>query len=177
MGRILSTLAATAVAGAVTTAAAPEALAGVEVVEFAWAARVVERNAEHRYQDRAPAGAPLYLWIRLRGDDDALDRLRDGGKLPIRHEWVNYVGPDPDIDTLRPTDEIEVGGVREAVVDQVASEVALRGYFDWRTWSVKRNLRLGTHAVKVVYADGSPVPCQIADRAPEPCVFRIRVAR
>lgn len=161
----------------VTAIAAADAAAEIAVVDHAWTGSIVQRNASDRYTDRAPLGSPLYLWTRLRGDAAALDALRAGGKLPIRHEWVKYVGPDPDIDTLRPTDEIDVGGVREAVIETVAAELSQRGFFDWRTWSRKQNLSPGTHAVRVVYADGSPVTCRIDGVAARPCVFRIRVTR
>ena len=50
-----------------------------------------------------------------------------------------------------------------------------RGYFDWRTWSVKANLRRGTYHVEVLHQDGTPVSCDLHGEAVRPCVFGIRV--
>lgn len=154
----------------------PAARADIEILDVAWAQGVEGYDAVNRHDAQAPLRQPLYLWMRVRGDAATYEALKARGKLPIRHRWIHYVGPDPDIDTLRPTDEISVGGVREALVGKLGTEIAGRGYFDWRTWSRKRNLRWGTQVVQVLYADGSPVMCNQPDDGRGPCVFRIKIA-
>jgi len=151
------------------------ARADMEILDAAWTQGIDGYDATNRYTDAAPLRRPLYLWMRVRGDAATYATLKARGKLPLRHRWIHYVGPDPDIDTLRPTDEISVGGVRASVVDKLGTEIAARGYFDWRTWSRKKNLRWGTQVVQVLYADGSPVMCRQPDGGLAACVFRIKV--
>ena len=123
------------------------------------------------YGKTAP-GAPLCLWMRLKGSKWALQRLHNAGKLPIYHQWfrhsifgVSAEGVTEAIDHIK----IPAGNVR--LMDQLGREIEVRGYFDWRTWSMKENVRRGKWVVKVVYADGEPVLCA-GDKA---CAYEIVV--
>jgi len=123
------------------------------------------------YGKNAPI-APLYLWMRLKGSKWALQRLHNAGKLPIYHQWfrhsifgVSAEGVTEAIDHIK----IPAGNVR--LMDQLGREIEVRGYFDWRTWSMKENVRRGKWVVKVVYADGEPVLCA-GDKA---CAYEIVV--
>jgi hypothetical protein len=65
--------------------------------------------------------------------------------------------------------DLSIGRANKVVALQ--RELQERGYFDWRTWSGKKNARVGRWKVKIVFADNTPVPCQ----ASLPCDFVINV--
>jgi len=141
------------------------------VAEAVWASAIgKDKMPQQKYQRQAPL-APLYLWMRIQADEEVLQVLRSQGKLPIRHKWFrSRFGRLYFDQTQRPIDSIDLGiGTREKL-QKLQLEIDERGFFDWRTWSGKRNMRRGYWRVRVVYADNTPVLCE-----GEPCVYDIKV--
>jgi hypothetical protein len=143
----------------------------VSVAEAHWTSRIDDGGTYGRTLAHASANHPLYLWTRLKGTGAALAELRAKGKLPIRHQWTSSTG------TLRipsavevPTDAITLDVGRPESFDPLQLEVTSRGFFDWRTWSMKQRAFRGLWVVSVVYANGEPVTCDGI-----PCRYSIRV--
>ena len=130
-------------------------------------------NLEHMqvYGKTAP-GAPLCLWMRLKGSKWALQGLHNAGKLPIYHQWFRHsvVGVSSE-GVTEAIDHIQIPAGNVQLMDQLGRELDVRGYFDWRTWSIKENVKRGKWVVKVTYADGEPVLCA-GDKA---CAYEIVV--
>ena len=148
---------------------AQEARLRVERVE--WTSGINSRGPTSIHKNTAPV-APLYLWMQVNGSNWALQCLQDAGKLPIYHQWfrqsiVKMVpeGATEMIDSIR----IPAGDAQE--IDDLRTEMTSQGFFNWRTWSMKENMRRGDWVVKVVYADGTPVLCH----NDMPCEYRISV--
>lgn len=142
----------------------------IEITQWAWTNGIHDRQYEKRYGATAPL-APLYLWMRIRGGQAALDRLEADGRLPIYHQWfrdaiygTSAEGASAMIDNIK----LEAG--RREILGSLQREVDRRGYFDWRTWSRKDNIRRGNWRVRVVYGDNRPVLC-----GGKPCEFVIHV--
>jgi hypothetical protein len=151
----------------------------VQVEEVTWTGAVRDLQFTNRYPDGslAPA-APIYLWTRMRASRPALAQLQSEGKLPIRHRWIRYLGTEPSVDTIKPTDQIGLSVGTSDLVRQLQQEVDDRGWFDWRTWSGKENVRPGKWRVDVVYKTGAPVLCGPNGGEPlEPCHFSIDIAQ
>lgn len=143
----------------------------VTVAEAVWTSAIGnDKMPQKRYAKQAPL-APLYLWMRLQADEQVLQVLREQGKLPIRHKWFRSRFGRLYFDrTQRPIDSIDLTvGTREKL-QKLQVEIEQRGFFDWRTWSGKRNMQRGYWRVRVVYADNTPVLCEGI-----PCVYDIKV--
>lgn len=146
----------------------------VEIVQAIWTDRIDpgSRQFGAKYDDVAPE-KPLYLWMHVRGNKKALARLEADGKLPIRHKWfrqtLTSINPEG---VMQVTDNIPVPAARIEVLSKLKSEVAGRGYFNWRTWSKKENIHPGQWRVRVVYANNAPVACGANQ---DPCEFFIEV--
>ena len=57
------------------------------VAEFAWTNTVdSEKNFDRKYVDRGPT-APIVFWTKVHATKEALDFLREDGRLPIWHKW------------------------------------------------------------------------------------------
>lgn len=107
----------------------------------------------------------LYFWTLLRGGPDTLTSLREQGKLPIIHQWT-YLSPlDDESDSVSPEQEDSEEIAKQLNVGTIVdngglTETVREGRrFRWRTWSHKQSLWPGRWVVKVLYADGSPIPC------------------
>lgn len=111
------------------------------------------------YADSAPVG-PLFLWMSVRGKDGALKKLQEAGKLPIYHKWylhtITGISSEGVTDMI---DRIPIPAGKQELIEKLQSEISLRAFFNWRTWSMKENARRGNWVVKVVYADNTPVKC------------------
>jgi hypothetical protein len=172
-----SSFAAMLVAASAATLSAPAAAEGdVRVAEYAWTSSVRGRDYTNRFEDSSAAPvAQIFFWTRLEGSNAALEALRRDGKLPIRHQWRRYVGTIPDFDNATPLDEMPLDVGRQDVIHGLELELLGRGFFDWRTWSTKHVVRPGFYTVRVLYADGGPVPC-LRHRALQPdCRFSIEL--
>ncbi len=124
-----------------------------------WTDGVSHRQYGSIYTDSAPVG-PLFLWMSVRGKVGALKELQEAGKLPIYHKWYLYtitgISGEGATDMI---DRIQIPAGNQKLIDKLKSEISLRAFFNWRTWSMKDNARRGNWVVKVVYADNTPVKC------------------
>ncbi len=130
------------------------------------------REIANEYVSHAPE-RPLCLWMKVKGEQWALDRLREMGKLPIYHKWFRetYFSYQAEGSQLM-IDEIPLDVGREDLIGKLGLELHHRGFFDWRTWSRKENICKGKWLVRVVYRDNTPVVCQDTGRK---CEFHITV--
>ena len=146
----------------------------IEIEQAVWTDRINPDTREYalKYEGTAPK-KPLYLWMHVKGNEEALNHLEAEGKLPIRHKWFRKtrtrVNPEGVMQVI---DSIPVPTARIDVLHKLKSEVAKQSYFDWRTWSMKENIGPGQWRVSVVYADNKPVLC---GENRSPCEFLIDI--
>lgn len=143
------------------TQAAPSLL----VAEVVWTSSVTDRSYVDRLEVTIDAGTRPFFWTRLEGDRAALEVLREQKRLPIRHNWIHWIGGRyPDMSRELPIDEaddqkqVDVGRIE--LPERLAIEVDSRNYFDWRTWSRRAALAPGIWEVRVVDGRGDPLPCK-----------------
>jgi hypothetical protein len=144
------------------------------VAEWTWSTDVANRVPIHRLTRTVPEGQPLYLWVRFEGGRKALEYLSKHGKLPIVAQWFWYPLDTAIADTDTPGEFIDPVNLSVGKSDKLRAlqrEVSQRGWFDWVTWTLKRNANVGYWKVHLVYADSTPVQCQ----AGVPCAFGIQV--
>lgn len=128
--------------------------------ESIWTDKVNERQFSQPHPGTADV-VPIYLWMRVVGTKKALSQLKEEGKLPIHHKWYNLGLTGYNQDGSYPMiDDIKLDAGKESLVHKLDLEVSMRGgYFDWRTWSMKKNIRQGQWRVDVVYNNNKPVLC------------------
>jgi hypothetical protein len=145
--------------------------ARLTVAEAVWTSGIDERDHGAVYDRTAPVG-PLYLWMKVKGSNWALQSLQEAGKLPIYHQWFRHsiIGVSAEGVTTM-IDNIRIPAGDPSLADQLETEISNRGFFDWRTWSMKDHIKQGKWVVKVVYADGTAVLCE-GDQA---CEYAISV--
>ena len=113
----------------------------------------------------APLG-PVWLWTELCGTQSALNTMREQGRLPIWHRWYVSCGRRLELDTIQePIDEVNLHIAGRQVLEDLLIEVKARRFFDWRTWSRKRNISPCTYHVRVVDNQGEPLYCTQLDGA------------
>jgi hypothetical protein len=139
------------------------------VIEAVWTTSVTARQYGRQVEPDAPA-RPLYFWTKLAGGQEALEILRQQGKLPIKHHWkftnvfdASAEDQDPEQESAKylPAGDIRDQGGMAALVNDGKN-------FTWRTWTHKKAVWGGTWTVTVVYSDGSPVLCES-----KPCSWSI----
>jgi len=143
----------------------------IEIASYKWTDQVTaDRQYGRTFTDTAPV-APLNLWMLVKASPGALKALAERGKLPIYHQWfrLTIAGTSPE-GVTEMIDSIPLDAGRGDVLAQLSLEVQHRGFFDWRTWSRKDNIRAGTWLVRIKYADNTPLRCGGQD-----CEFRITV--
>jgi len=129
------------------------------------------KNPKQIYEETTSGVHQLYLWMRIRGQERALEVLDSQGKLPIQHLWIYSTGiSQVDAGSPKPIDAIDLTVGKKDKLSKLRLEVKKRGFFDWRTWSMKKNITKGGWLVKLLYADGSPVLCD-----DKPCEYAIEV--
>lgn len=144
----------------------------ITVSEAVWTDGV-DKNKYYlkKYEDSVEGARQIYLWTKLQGEEEALEYLKSRGKLPIRHQWYVYLGPDPRFEeTMEPIDAIKLTVGGKDVLQKLNWQLQEKGHFEWRTWSTKRNTRPGWWKVRVVYSDGEPVLCEEG-----PCEYFIEI--
>ncbi|WP_417911768.1 hypothetical protein [Candidatus Electronema sp. TJ] len=113
------------------------------------------------------SGQKLHLWMKVKGGQEALNVLRSGGKLGIIQRW-RYQRYGAQTDTI----DVSIGGgLSEELIRKLQQEVDQRGYFDWRTWGVKENLKAAEYKVDFVNAFYSPLSCAL----PQGCAMKMRI--
>ena len=148
------------------------------VTEYAWSSGVDRASREHAkpaYAASAPV-QPLYLWIRVRGNRAALDRLEAEGALPIRHRWYRTIGSELIDQEATFDQKLAIGSGKQSTIGALRREVEQTGYFNWRTWSNKESISPGLWEVRIVSDDGERVLCT-SRATPKPCEPRIRVKK
>ncbi|MEM7015856.1 MAG: DUF2914 domain-containing protein [Pseudomonadota bacterium] len=144
----------------------------LEIAEAIWTDGVDQDKQPQQVYEQRASEPPLVLWMRLRGSSTTLETLRDTGKMPIRHKWFHLGFSQIAAEGVQtPVDTITLNLGNAALLDKLGLEIEERGFFDWRTWSRKRNIRPGWWQVKVVYADNTPVLCE----QDKPCEYYIEV--
>lgn len=132
----------------------------LDIIEIVWTDGITEEKNPlniYRNDGSAPVDQPLFLWIKVRGRQEAFDRLKQKGRLTIQHKWTyNNLGWQ--------TDRIDVSIGRDPVIDDMTlmkleQELAAKGYFDWRTWSKKERLVPGEYSVTCVDGFDQPLRC------------------
>jgi len=127
------------------------------VVDWAVAGRVRELCPQDRLASPIFGGKKVYVWMRSAGNRAALERLRDEKRLPLKHVWARKSGP-----RWRVVDTISVTGtiISDVNIAGLSVEAAQRGFFDWRIYSNKSNLRRGQWKVTIIDRLGDRVDCQ-----------------
>lgn len=140
----------------------------VRIADIAWTTDIINSCPSNRISGTIAAPDRLYLWMRLQGGDAAIAELKREGRYPLIHKWEISLGgaimPVPGgADTeaeFYQTDSINVTRKLPGQRKVLAGETALKGDFDWRTWSYKRNLHPGGYyRVKILDQKKKPVPC------------------
>lgn len=144
----------------------------ITVTEAVWTNGIDNmKNPKKTYEESAYDVKELYLWMRIQGQEDALEILDSQGKLPIQHLWIYSTGLSQiPTGNIKPIDVIDLSVGKKDKLDKLRLEVKERGFFDWRTWSMKKNITRGWWFVKILYADNSPVLCN-----DQPCEYAIEV--
>ncbi|GAB4088298.1 hypothetical protein GCM10028785_09670 [Hydrogenophaga soli] len=154
-----------AILGGAPLAPVQVAAQDMRVVQGVWTSGVHDRQFIDQLRSGVVVGT-LHFWTLLKGGPKTMTELQTRGKLPIVHEWAFKSPLLVDPDTLSPEQENEQEVAKllgvGAIVDRggLVSSVAEGRDFRWRTWSHKQNLWRGTWVVRVLYADGKPVPCE-----------------
>jgi len=134
------------------------------VAEIVWTDGVTDdKNPLNTYANGSTVSVskPLFLWIKVRGEQKAFDSLKKKRSLTIEHKWTyNYLGWH--------TDRIDVSIGRNPPIDddtleKLAQELEVNGYFDWRTWSKKERLVPGEYSVICVDGFDQPLSCSQAE--------------
>ena len=130
--------------------------AAIDIDEALWTDRVDSRSRTYSTAlGQSATVKSLFLWTRIKGKRLALDQLEREGKLPIRHKWPRRTVLDlvPE-GVSEPVNNIAIPEARaERLQQQLQAEVGARGYFDWRTWSGKANVRPRMWKVKAFDQD------------------------
>lgn len=148
----------------VLCAAGQVAAQDLRVVQGVWTSGIQDRQFTNQLRSGAAVGE-LHFWTLLKGGPKTLSELQTKGKLPIVHEWSFPSPLRVEADAMSPVQENEQEVAKllgvGAIVDRggLASTVNEGRDFRWRTWSHKQSLWRGTWIVRVLYADGEPVPC------------------
>jgi hypothetical protein len=96
-------------------------------------------------------GQELYFWMEFTAGQPALDILEKTGELPIFHHWRKGIVV---------TDKPNVGMTQEKWLENrgtIRSQVAEKGYFNWRTFSYKQNLESVTYTILMQDGNGDAV--------------------
>jgi hypothetical protein len=145
----------------------------LRVVDMAWTDGITESKSPMTIYKTgaAPADKPLYLWIQVRGEKKAYEKLKEKGRITIIHKWsYNYLGWN--------TERIDVSIGRDQKLDdetlkKLEQELDTYGRFDWRTWSQKNNFVTDVYSVTVVDGFDDMLGCDISDS----CEMNIRLVK
>jgi len=144
------------------------------VKDFAWTNRVTaDRTIDLEFTEVAPI-SPITLWTRIVGSQKALDILRAENRLPIWHQWYVSCGAEVDfLSASQPIAEVDLQIEGSSVLDKLETEVQMRNFFDWRTWSQKENVNGCRYTVRIVDNRADPIYCEKLDGE---CVLTIELS-
>ncbi len=153
--------------GEIETAPQFDDSAPLQIADWAWT-KAIQKNCptERLEVDKGHEG-PVYLWMNIVGGTDALKILRREGGLAVRHIWIKEDGQGQAVkkETVKLDKDADI-------TEKFSQEFKDKEFFDWRTWSVKRNMSPGRWRVQVVDKAGRPIPC-IDDLD---CEFTLRIS-
>ena len=90
---------------------------------------------------------PLYIWIRVRGNDEAIRMLKSWKRLPIYYSWVKGAQ----------TGLVDIGikpqRFSQTILKALEWQVADHGYFTWRTYGYSQHLSDGNWSVSLLDAN------------------------
>jgi hypothetical protein len=155
----------------IKTAISPQANAETHVVaDWALAESVKRRCPERRLSTQVNLGTKIHVWMRSAGNKKALERLIKDKRLPFKHIWKYKVGTGWSI-----KDRVKVTGnnVTDTDIAGLVLEAKNRGFFDWRTFSNKKNLKKGIWRVDIIDRLGENVICANSG-SPCPIEFKIK---
>ena len=143
-------------------------------------ARGVADSSPVRIHDGTGPRAPLYFWMIYEGNKAALAYIRKNRTLPIRHRWTVWVAGvgESELPDISFTEDIRlsVGNASKKNMPALVGSVENTGKFQWRTWSMKRNVSRGRWQVEVLYTDSEDSPVFCEDRGQlKPCVYMIEI--
>lgn len=129
-----------------------------------------------RLDARVPPRAPLFLWTRIAGTEEALQRLRGARRIPVQHRWsANCGGIDGSAESVAQESEqpFPVGAARESNAEKwdrlmadLGTEIDInraRGQpaiFDWRTRSRRDTVLECRYRVRVTDENNRPLYCE-----------------
>ena len=120
----------------------------IDIKRWTFCKGVQDREAKDAVSDTVYHGdvKELFFWMEIVGGREALATLEASGQLRIRHEWRRGIFVTDNIDVgITPDRWLEY---REAIRKQVEEG----GLFTYRTYSFKKNLRIGRY--KIIVSDG-----------------------
>lgn len=92
-------------------------------------------------------GEAVFLWMEIAAGERALTMLEARKQMPVYHAWASEKWV---------TDMIDIGITKERWTEQanaIKSEFKKRGFFTWRTQSMKRNFKEGRWYVSILDAN------------------------
>ena len=131
----------------------------VQASRYVWTTDVDVETRQFRdsIQGSARPG-PVYLWLMVRGDQAALDWLRQGntGTMPVYVFWMRR-----SLDGLYgdPADVVQLSVGAKEQLGMLANQLAQEGTFSWRVWTGKATAGRGTWTVKIVDPWGGYLMC------------------
>ena len=137
----------------------------LRVVQGVWTSSVRDRQYTNQLRSGVAVGE-LHFWTLMKGGPKTLAHLQSRGKLPVLHEWTFASPLRIPADAMSPIQDSEQEVAKllgvGAIVDRggLSATVNEGREFRWRTWSHKQSLSRGTWVVRVLYADGTEVPCE-----------------
>lgn len=140
----------------------------IEVIEAVWTNGLDGHKNYVKKVEVHSLNEPLYFWMRLKGKEKALEYMEANGKIPIQVHWFYIIGGK-----IFPSGVVNLSINRENI-KALKREFRNRGFFDWRTHSIKKNIAPGWFMVKIFYMDGSPILCPKGTKR-ESCLYEIEV--
>lgn len=145
----------------------------IQVNKVVWTEAVDRDKLNYIHAYKSPVQLRhISLWMELRGSQELLQLMNEGsdGKVYIRHVWKKYV-----LDELQPELDQELAIGRKEDTQRLYNEVAITGYFTWRTWSDKVSLTPGNWQVDLLWGSNEPVMCTNSKGELKACSYTLQV--
>jgi hypothetical protein len=147
------------------------AYAEIEIIDAKWTDFVwadiptvspdKRRQFKTAYNGTAPV-KPLYLWMKVKLDEKALDdAIANDGVISLSHLW--FYAHDVKFKSVN-TDKVDFsifreGETKKTKITQLKRTIKEKGNLPWRIWSMKENIKIGEWRVKLYDSNGSPLSC------------------
>lgn len=122
----------------------------IEIVDLKWCRGITVSDDQEKNKEPIDicengglfSGSKLYLWMKVKGYQEALDKLRQGGRVTIIQRWrFHYYGSESD------RIDLSMRKLSPDIINKLQQEINRKGYFDWRTWGAKDNLKARRYEV------------------------------